>query len=85
VWRVKLMDKYQVEATFCKNGTECEEKHTAGNWSPIYDQAFKVELDNGVRFLTNFRYDVKAEISTDPTKDGATEFSQLKTGDYNKF
>ena len=30
-------------------------------------------------------YSVKPQISEDPTQDGADEFSQLKTGDYNKF
>ena len=36
-----------------------ESKHIAGNWSDIYDQSFKVELDNGLRFLANFKYSVK--------------------------
>lgn len=53
------MDKFQAEATFCKGGKECESKHIAGNWSDIYDQSFKVELDNGLRFLANFKYSVK--------------------------
>jgi len=79
------MDKYQAEATFCKEGKNCETKTVNGNWSPIYDQAFRVELDNGLRFLANFKYSVKPEISTDPTRDGAEEFNALKTGDYNKF
>lgn len=79
------MDKFQAEAKFCKNGTDCEEKNVAGQWSNIYDQAFKVELENGIRFLSNFKYTVKPEISQDPTKDGADEFQNLKTGDYNKF
>lgn len=51
----------------------------------VYDQAFKVELDNGLRFLSNFKYTVKPTISKDPTQDGAEEFVSLKTGDYNKF
>ena len=79
------MDKFQAEAKFCKNGTECEDKTVAGQWSTIYDQSFKVELDNGLRFLANFKYTVKPEISQDPTQDGADEFSTLKTGDYSKF
>lgn len=37
VWKVKLMDKFQAEAKFCKNGTECEDKTIAGQWSTIYD------------------------------------------------
>lgn len=38
-----------------------------------------------MRFLANFKYAVKPQISKDPTKDGAEEFLSLKTGDYNKF
>ena len=38
-----------------------------------------------MRFLANFKYTVKPEISQDPTKDGADEFQSLKAGDYNKF
>ena len=79
------MDKYQAEAVFCENGKNCQDKHISGNWSPVYDQSFKVELDNGLRFLANFKYSVKPTISEDPTKDGADEFISLKTGDYNKF
>jgi len=45
----------------------------------------RVELDNGMRFITNFRYNVKPSISTDPAKDGETAFTDLKTGDYESF
>jgi hypothetical protein len=38
-----------------------------------------------LRFISNFKYSVKPQISEDPTKDGAAEFLALKTGDYNKF
>jgi hypothetical protein len=53
------MDKFQAEATFCKGGVKCEETHVAGSWSNIYDQSFKVELENGLRFISNFKYSVK--------------------------
>lgn len=32
----------------------------------IYDQAMNVELDTGIRFISNFRYTVKDDISKDP-------------------
>lgn len=35
--------------------------------------------------MANFKYTVKSSISIDPVKDGADEFSSLKTGDYAKF
>jgi hypothetical protein len=69
------MDKFQAEAVFCKGGKDCENKHVAGTWSNIYDQSFKVELENGMRFISNFKYSVKPQISEDPTKDGAEEFT----------
>lgn len=67
------MDKYLAEATFCHADGKCETKQP-GTWSTIYDQAIKIELNNGLRFLANFKYTVKPEISQDPTKDGADEF-----------
>jgi len=45
----------------------------------------KVELENGLRFITNLKYTVKPQVSKDPTQDSVDEFQQLKTSDYNKF
>jgi hypothetical protein len=79
------MDKFQVEAVLCVDGKDCESKHISGNWSPIYDQAFKIELENGIRFIANFKYSLKSDISKDPLKDDVSKFSGVKTGDYGKF
>ena len=70
---------------FCKDGLKCEDSHIAGTWSTVYDQSFKIELDNGLRFLTNFKYSIKSETSVNPVKDGADKFESVKTGDYGKF
>ena len=48
------MDKSQVEAILCKDGVSCASEHLTGTWSPVYDQSFTVELENGLRFLANF-------------------------------
>jgi len=45
----------------------------------------RVELDNGVRFLSNFRYNVNKSISEDPVKDGGNTFTGMKTSDYDSF
>jgi hypothetical protein len=45
----------------------------------------RVELENGTRFLTNFRYNLKPEISKDPIAEGASAFSSIKTDDYDTF
>jgi hypothetical protein len=79
------MDKFEVEAIFCKDGGPCATEHIAGKWSPIYDQSFSVMLENGMRFLANFKYTIKPEISKNPIEDGAIKFKDVKTGDYGKF
>jgi hypothetical protein len=81
----KLMDKYQAQAQFCKDGKDCSNELVAGTWSPVYDQSFEVELENGLRFMTNFKYALKNDISKNPSQELVQKFDNLKTGDYNKF
>jgi len=84
VWRVQLQDGYKALASQCSDG-KCEGAAVGGTWSTVYDQAMRVELDNGMRFLANFRYNVKVSLSEDPLRDGAGPFQGLKTGDYDSF
>jgi hypothetical protein len=35
----------------------------------------RVELDDGTRFVTNFRYDVKPDLSTDAVTEGYDHFA----------
>ena len=71
------MDKFQAEAILCKDGINCSNEHISGTWSTVYDQSFKIELENGLRFLANFRYSIKDDISKTPEKDGADKFSNV--------
>ena len=73
-----MADGYQ--ATAQKGGETIN-----GTWSTIYDQAMRVELDNGIRFISNFRYNLKPSVSADPVGDGGNTFSSLKTSDYDSF
>ena len=59
VWKMKLLPGYVAQAQGPKESVK-------GTWSTIYDQAMRVELDNGTRFITNFRYNIKPDISSDP-------------------
>jgi hypothetical protein len=77
-YKVNLLKDYKATATL--NG-----QSFSGTWSTIYDQAMRVELDNGVRFVTNFRYNVLDSISKDPVGDGAGAFSSIKAGSYGSF
>ena len=67
--KVKLLDNYKAEAQQCEAGGKCSEGVIAGKWSTVYDQAMKVDLDNGMRFLANFRYNVKSTTINDPLND----------------
>ena len=78
IWKVTLNDGYKATA---QNGATS----VSGNWSTIYDQAMKVELDNGLRFITNFRYNLRQEESQDPIADGADKFVNIKAGSYASF
>lgn len=86
---MNVMDNYKVEAVLCKNGGKCGTETIKGHWTSIYDQAFNIELDNGMRFLANFKYDIKPEVSKDPFQDaissGIGKFAAMETGDYEKF
>ena len=85
--KVKIMDKNQAEARFCASEKECDKsKPTKGKWSTIYDQAIKVELENGQRFVTNFRYNIKPSVSTEPLTDTSNLLMEdMHAGDYGKF
>jgi hypothetical protein len=58
-----------------------------GTWSSIYDQAMRVQLDDGTRFITNFRYNVKGDLSVDAVGEGYEHFAQGGFGanDYSSF
>ena len=58
-----------------------------GTWLAFYDQAFKVELENGQRFLSNYKYALKPYVSSDPLAMGAQRIAQqnVQTDDYDKF
>jgi hypothetical protein len=70
IWQVMIKADFTAEAAFCPNGdTKHCEKSMQGTWLNYYDQAFMVELENSLRFTANFKYTIKTNITTDPTKD----------------
>lgn len=84
---VKLLDDSKAEAQMCESADDlyCDSRVVYGTWSTMYDQSLIVELEDGRRFLANFKYSVRDEISTDPVADGADAFEELSSGDYDKF
>lgn len=66
---------YSAEARFCKGGDleNCNRARVMGKWVTYYDQALLVELDD-LRFLANFRYEIRKNVTTDPLK---TDFKKM--------
>lgn len=56
-----------------------------GKWSPIYSQALLVELDNGKRFITNFRYNLKESVLANPLSGDTSKLGELSTGSEEAF
>jgi hypothetical protein len=84
--KVKVKDNNEAEARFCSTAAECgKAKLVKGKWSTIYDQAFKVELENGQRFVANFRYNAKPAFSADPLTDSNLALADIHTGAYDSF
>ena len=79
VWNMNLKDDLTVEAQQ-EGGASIN-----GTWMPFYDQALKVELDNGQRFITNYRYALKEYVSSDPLEQGAKNIKDVEVDDYDKF
>lgn len=44
-----------------------------------------VELDNGLRFLANFRYNIKSDISANPVGDDISKFTDISNGSEESF
>ena len=67
------------EISSCQSIKECSDiNKQTGKWFSFYDQALKVELDDGRRFITNFRYSLKEYVASDPLAKGAKFLSQSK-------
>ena len=80
IWKVTLGSQYSVSAS---SGSQS----VSGTWTMMYDQALIVELDNGMRFVVYFRYNITPRISKDPLVDGFALFNKeiSKSRDYASF
>jgi hypothetical protein len=56
-----------------------------GQWVAFYDQAMKIDLDDGQRLIANYRYSLKEYVNGDPLKAGAKALAGVETDDYDKF
>ena len=88
VWKVNLMDNYKVEAIKCEgSSTNCiAKKQITGKWSPIYAQSLLVELENGLRFISNFKYTLKDSYNSDLIHNkNHTRLNELSTESEDAF
>ena len=64
---------------------EADGSSVSGQWIAFYDQAMKIELEDGSRLITNYRYSLKEYVNSDPLKSGAKALAGVETDDYDKF
>lgn len=78
-WQVMIHADYSAEARFCKGADleKCDRERVSGKWIAYYDQALLVELENDLRFIANFRYDIKKNVTTDPLKADFKKMAKL--------
>jgi hypothetical protein len=83
---VTLKDDQTVDANVCNNG-KCDGAPISGSWFAFYDQAFKVDLETGLRFIANYKYAIKEYVTSDALSQGAKEIKKhgVETDDYDKF
>lgn len=71
-WAIMVRSDFTAEARLCKGGNlaNCDSKPVNGNWLTIYDQTLIVELENDLRFIGTFRYQLKRNVTKDAQKLG---------------
>ena len=69
-WSIMVKPDFTVDAKFCKGGNTsfCEKEPVIGRWQTIYDQTLIVELENDLRFIGTFRYQLKKNVTHDTKK-----------------
>lgn len=78
VWKLFLKDDLTV------NG-DADGSQVSGQWVAFYDQAMKIDLEDGSSLITNYRYSLKEYVNSDPLKSGAKALAGVETDDYDKF
>ena len=74
--KVTLNEDMSAIAKPCNNGL-CTGAPIKGSWFAFYDQAFKVELENGQRFIANYKYALKEYVASNPISLGAKEIHDV--------
>lgn len=70
----------------CSESGKCEGAEVNGTWSTIYDQGMRILLEDGMRIVTNFRYNIKSNESKNPWIDGADALSaEVSRGTISAF
>ena len=68
LYQILIKPDFTAEASLCPNGNDksCNKEKLKGDWQNYYDQAIQVNLENGLSFLANFKYELKSEINKNP-------------------
>ena len=66
IWQVSISPDYTASAVFCAGGDlkQCSKDTVKGKWQTYYDQALRVKLENDLRFVANFKYELKSNVTS---------------------
>lgn len=74
IWSILLRVDNTAEGTFCPNGKldQCDNKKVHGSWQTMMGTELIVYLENGLRFVASFRYELRKEKvnGVPPYRDG---------------
>ena len=69
IWSIQILSDFTAIGRFCPDGnTRACQEPIKGIWQTVYDQTLIVELENSLRFISTFRYQLKKNISKDATE-----------------
>ena len=92
-YKVKIIDDKNVLAYRCpghnKNCNFDEAQAEKGTWDILYQQALVVQLDSGLRFISNFKYNIQSGVNG--VKEGPAYeqpynlFERIRDHDFDRF
>ena len=80
LYQILIKPDFTAEASFCPDGNDkkCNKEKLKGDWQNYYDQAIQVNLDTGISFLANFKYELKSNYSKDLPKLNKTNLAKME-------
>lgn len=78
-WKVKVVDDSNVLAGECPSSADCQ-FNVRGTWDILYRESLLVQLENGMRFIANMKYQIRPEYLGGGGKGASASLSSSEGG-----